>query len=105
MFIEKNESFTCIVCGTEVAPHPSSSRDHCTNCLSSLHVDIEPGDRRNECTGVLQPIGIETKEGKMQIVYRCETCGMRHKNIVAPDDNTEMIIELSTKIMGDPSLS
>ena len=41
------ESFTCKVCGRLVTPGGAGSdhRNHCPNCLSSLHVDIEPGDR------------------------------------------------------------
>ena len=27
----------------------SNHRNHCPNCLYSLHVDIEPGDRESEC--------------------------------------------------------
>lgn len=29
----------------------SNHRNHCPNCLYSLHVDIEPGDRESECGG------------------------------------------------------
>lgn len=97
MFIENNQSFTCIKCGKEVDKHPSSSRNHCPYCLTSLHVDIQPGDRKNTCQGIMDAIGLETKEGKTQIVYRCQTCHKIAKNIVAPDDNQELLIEISTK--------
>ena len=45
------ESFTCKVCGRLVvsAGAGSSHRNHCPNCLSSLHVDIELGDRESDC--------------------------------------------------------
>ena len=95
-FTEKNESFTCIACGREVPHHPSSSRDHCRHCLTGLHVDVHPGDRLNDCGGVLTPIGLQTKGGKTKIVYRCETCGARVFNLVAPDDNRELIAELAS---------
>lgn len=38
------EIFTCKVCGRQVIPENAGSdhRNHCPNCLSSLHVDIEP---------------------------------------------------------------
>ena len=41
------DSFTCRVCGRLVTPQGAGSghRNHCPNCLSSLHVDEEPGDR------------------------------------------------------------
>ena len=40
-----NDSFTCKVCGRLVTPDAAGTdhRNHCPNCLSSLHVDIEPG--------------------------------------------------------------
>ena len=42
-----SDSFTCKVCGRLVVPTGAGSdhRNHCPNCLSSLHLDIEPGDR------------------------------------------------------------
>lgn len=42
-----NDTFTCKVCGRLCTPQEAGSdhRNHCPNCLSSLHVDIEPGDR------------------------------------------------------------
>jgi DNA-directed RNA polymerase subunit RPC12/RpoP len=94
-FIENNEGFICVKCGREVPPHPSSSRDHCHHCLTSLHVDVNPGDRMNECGGILEPIGLQAKSGKTQIVYRCRNCHAQVFNLVAPDDNAELIAELS----------
>ena len=40
------DSFTCKVCGRPVvaAGAGSDHRNHCPNCLSSLHLDIEPGE-------------------------------------------------------------
>ncbi len=95
-FTKNNESFACIACGRFVRPHPSSSRDHCNDCLTGLHVDLNPGDRLNPCGGVLQPIGIQTKSGKTKIVYRCEKCGERIFNIAAPDDNIALLAELAS---------
>lgn len=97
MFIENNQSFTCINCGKQVGKHPSSSRNHCNYCLTSLHVDIDPGDRKNDCKGVLKPIGLKIKEGKTQIVCKCEKCGFVGNNITATDDNVQLLIELSSK--------
>lgn len=38
-----SDSFTCKVCGRLVVPTGAGSdhRNHCPNCLSSLHLDIE----------------------------------------------------------------
>ena len=42
-----HDIFTCKVCGRLCTPENAGSdhRNHCPNCLSSLHLDIEPGDR------------------------------------------------------------
>lgn len=97
-FTKNNEGFTCVACGLEVPPHPSSSRDHCNHCLIGQHVDLNPGDRLNECRGVLEPIGLQTKSGKTKIVYRCRKCHEQVLNVVAPDDNAEIIAELSAML-------
>ncbi len=97
-FEKKNESFVCISCHEQVSPHPTSSRDHCNNCLFGLHVDINPGDRKNDCKGILEPIGIENINKKERIVYRCKKCNKILKNIVAPDDSRELISDLYQKI-------
>lgn len=94
MFIENNQSFICVLCGRTVEKHPTSSRNHCNWCLTSLHVDNEPGDRKNSCHGIMEPIGLELKSGKTQIIYKCQTCKYIGKNIVADDDNKEILIEL-----------
>ena len=51
------DSFTCKVCGRPVvsAGAGTDHRNHCPNCLSSLHVDIEPGDRESDCGGIMDP--------------------------------------------------
>lgn len=48
-----NEVFTCKNCGRVVVPEGAGSthRNHCPNCLCSLHVDEEPGDRAPACGG------------------------------------------------------
>lgn len=97
-FFERNESFRCVACGADVAPHGSSCRDHCTECLHSLHVDINPGDRAHGCRGVMKPIGLDVRNGKKKIVYRCERCGEVHKNIVAEDDSRQVLLELAGKM-------
>lgn len=55
-----NESFTCKICGRLVVTTGagSSHRNHCPNCLHSLHVDNDPGDRESDCGGFMEPISI-----------------------------------------------
>ena len=90
-----DEEFICQNCGKKVHKLGYTSRDHCNNCLYSLHVDIMPGDRQNTCRGILKPIGIEKYRDTFKIIYQCEKCHQLHKNIMAQDDNMEKIIELS----------
>lgn len=55
-----SEAFVCRVCGCTAVPQGAGSehRNHCPNCLSSLHVDIEPGDRAADCGGIMDPIAV-----------------------------------------------
>ena len=55
-----NDTFTCKVCGRVCTPQNAGSdhRNHCPNCLSSLHVDEEPGDRVSDCGGIMEPVAV-----------------------------------------------
>ncbi len=90
-----DEGFICDVCGQMVRPLGYTARDHCPNCLSSKHVDINPGDRLCSCNGILKPIGIYKFKNIYKIKYKCLKCGMEKNNIMANDDNMEKVISLS----------
>ncbi len=92
-----DEEFTCENCGKKVKKLNYSARDHCPYCLYSKHVDINPGDRKNPCKGMLKPIDIEKYKKTYKIIYKCLKCGETHKNIMANDDDMNLIIELSKK--------
>ena len=94
-FNELDEGFICENCGKEVTPAGYTSRDHCPYCLYSKHVDNNPGDRQNNCHGALKPIGIEKYKNTYKIIYKCSKCSQIHKNIMANDDNFDLIIKLS----------
>lgn len=94
-FTMRDEEFLCENCGKKVLPLGYTARDHCPFCLYSKHVDIMPGDRKNTCKGLLKPVGIEKFKDTYKILYRCEKCGETHKNIMAKDDDMDLIIELS----------
>lgn len=59
-----SDSFTCKVCGRLVVPTGAGSdhRNHCPNCLSSLHLDIEPGDREADCGGIMDPVAFGSEK-------------------------------------------
>ena len=90
-----DDEFICENCKKHVEKLKYSARDHCPYCLYSKHVDINPGDRLNSCKGLLKPIGIEKFKKTYKIIYKCEKCNMIHKNIIAIDDNMDLIIDLS----------
>ena len=90
-----DENFKCENCGYSVNKLNYSARDHCPNCLYSKHVDIMPGDRQNTCLGLMEPISIEKYKDTYKIVYKCLKCGEIHKNIMANDDNYDIIVKLS----------
>ena len=93
-----DENFICENCKKPVTKLNYTARDHCNFCLYSKHVDIMPGDRQNPCKGSLEPIGIEKFRDTYKIVYRCKKCNEIHKNIMATDDNLDLIIELSKNV-------
>ena len=90
-----DEEFICENCGRKVSPLEYSARDHCPFCLYSKHVDINPGDRENPCKGLMKPIGIEKYKDTYKIIYQCNKCREKHKNIIARDDDYNRIIEIS----------
>ena len=97
-FTKLDEEFICENCKQKIEKLNYTTRDHCNYCLYSKHVDINPGDRQNTCKGLLKPIGIEKFKNTYKIIYKCEKCNQIHKNIMANDDNMDLIIELSKNI-------
>ncbi len=95
LFTMKDEKFICENCHKLVSPLGYTARDHCPFCLYSKHVDINPGDRKNTCCGLLQPVGIEKFKDTFKIIYKCQRCHQLHKNIIAKDDDMNLIIALS----------
>lgn len=97
-FTKNDNSFICINCGKKVKPLSYTSRDHCPFCLTSLHVDIMPGDRQNPCQGFLKPISIKKYRDTYKIEYKCQKCNAKIFNIMASDDDMDKIIEISSSI-------
>lgn len=100
-----NETFTCKICDRLVVPTGAGSehRNHCPNCLASLHVDNEPGDRAAECGGVMEPIAVWIrKNGEWAIIHRCRRCGALRSNRIAADDNPMKLMALAMKPIALP---
>lgn len=100
-----DEAFTCKVCGRLVVPGGAGSdhRNHCPNCLSSQHLDNEPGDRSAECGGVMDSIAVWVrKNGEWAIIHRCRICGALSSNRIAADDNPMKLMSLAMKPVALP---
>jgi len=100
-----NETFTCKNCGRVVVPEGAGSdhRNHCPNCLYSLHVDIEPGDRESDCGGYMEPVAVWVRnKGEWAIIHRCKMCGSFSSNRVAADDNPMKLMSIAMKPIGHP---
>jgi hypothetical protein len=85
--IKRNESFICLHCGKKVSSAKMGKcRNHCNNCLYSLHIDIEPGDRKHFCKGLMKPIILEKRKKEWYILHECEKCGIKKWNKTTEDD-------------------
>lgn len=96
-FKKNDNEFVCRVCGKVVPPLIYSSRDHCSKCLCSIHVDINPGDRANTCLGTLVPFDIETNKKGYVVKFKCQKCGQIHNNKTAEDDSFKTILKVMNK--------
>ncbi|MGN8876069.1 RNHCP domain-containing protein [Pseudoflavonifractor sp. HCP28S3_F10] len=99
------DSFTCKVCGRPVVPAGAGSghRNHCSNCLCSLHVDVEPGDRSAHCGGIMDPIAVwARKNGEWAVIHRCRRCGWLSSNRIAADDNPMKLMSIAMKPVALP---
>lgn len=100
-----SDAFICKVCGRTVVPNGAGSghRNHCPYCLSSQHLDIEPGDREANCGGIMEPITVWVrKNGEWAIVHRCKICGVLRSNRIAADDNPMKLMSLAMKPVSTP---
>lgn len=99
------DAFVCKQCGRQVFPSGAGSdhRNHCPNCLTSLHVDIEPGDRASDCGGLMDPIAVWVRKGgEWAIIHRCRRCGALSSNRTAADDNPAKLLSIAARPMGQP---
>ena len=100
-----SETFTCRFCGREVIPTGAGSahRNHCPNCLCSVHLDNEPGDRAADCGGLMEPVAVWVrKNGEWAVIHRCRICGALSSNRIAADDNPLKLMSLALKPITSP---
>ena len=104
MMDEKNqmESFECAKCRAQVSTlaHGTANRNHCPNCLWSLHVATSAvqDDRSSDCKQPMEPIAISSqRDGEWSIVHRCIECGNTKTNRIAGDDDAVLLLALAVK--------
>ena len=92
--IDRNQPFTCEVCGKAVESADETCRNHCPYCLWSKHVDeFIPGDRESMCQGLMRPIKLEKEGEEFIIIHRCTKCGKEMRNKAVPDDNLDVLLD------------
>lgn len=84
-------------------PAGTQHRNHCPNCLTSLHLDVEPGDRSADCGGLMEPIGVWVRKGgEWAIIHRCRRCGALSSNRTAADDNPVKLMSIALRPLTQP---
>ncbi|MEU7163908.1 RNHCP domain-containing protein [Streptomyces morookaense] len=103
------DDFRCVNCRLDVsldAPG-TAHRNHCPNCLASLHVDRRiPGDRDSDCRGRMEALCMFTRpDGEWMVVHQCLTCGELSANRIAGDDNPLVLVRLALKPLQDTAMA
>ena len=97
--------FRCANCGRSVPLHAAGSehRNHCPQCLHSVHLDDVPGDRAACCGGVMEPVTVWVRgRGEWALVHRCSSCGQLSSNRIAGDDNEVLLLSLAVRPLSAP---
>lgn len=105
----RRHDFRCVGCRLDVsldAPG-TTHRNHCPNCLASLHVDGRiPGDRAAACRGRMEALSMSARpDGEWMIIHQCLSCGELSANRIAGDDNALALVRLVLKPLRDTSIA
>ncbi|MGA4844027.1 RNHCP domain-containing protein [Streptomyces sp. G45] len=95
------DAFKCVGCRLDVplAAPGTAHRNHCPNCLVSLHVDQRiPGDRAATCRGRMEALSMSARgDGEWLLIHRCLSCGELSANRIAGDDNPLALVRLALR--------
>ena len=103
-----HDTFTCKNCGWPVVSGGAGTehRNHCPNCLYSVHLDEQPGDRKSDCHGRMEPIGVWVRKGgEWAVIHRCTVCGKISSNRIAADDNPMKLLALALRPFGSTAIA
>ena len=71
-------------------PAGTQHRNHCPNCLTSLHLDNEP-------------VAVWVRKGgEWAIIHRCRLCGKLTSNRIAADDNPMLLMSIAMRPLCTP---
>jgi hypothetical protein len=101
--------FKCAGCRLDVSLDAPGTghRNHCPNCLASLHVDARlPGDRASACRGRMEALGMSARpDGEWMLIHQCLTCGELSANRIAGDDNPLALVRLVLRPLQGPGMA
>ena len=89
------EDFTCGHCGAEMKG--GGYTNHCSQCLWSRHVDVNPGDRAALCQGMMEPIESELRGKEYFVKQRCVICGHERWNSLVAGDDFDALVRVEAK--------
>jgi hypothetical protein len=90
------ENFECEHCHANISGNGYTN--HCSSCLWSKHVDINPGDRAATCGGLMKPTALENENGEYVITHTCVTCSYKKRNKISPTDNFDVVVQVATEL-------
>ncbi|MBB5959815.1 hypothetical protein FHS29_006436 [Saccharothrix tamanrassetensis] len=98
-------AFRCAGCRLDVplgAPG-TAHRNHCPQCLISLHVDGRvPGDRAADCGGRMEALSLFARpDGEWMLIHHCLVCGELSANRIAGDDNPLALLRMAVRPLSD----
>lgn len=101
--------FRCVNCRLDVSLNApgTAHRNHCPNCLASLHVDRRiPGDRDSDCHGRMEALCMFTRQdGEWMIIHQCLSCADLSANRISGDDNVLALVRLALRPLKDNTMA
>ena len=89
------ENFSCENCGHQ--QRGTGYTNHCSKCLYSKHVDVQPGDRAADCGGLMAPVAVEPVKSSYRIFQRCVACGHERWNKSQEEDDFDTMLAIMAK--------
>jgi len=89
---QRKENFECEQCAHKNVG--DGFTNHCSECLTSKHVDIFPGDRKETCGGLMPVTKVEKKGERYVLTHTCNSCQQVVGDHFRDGDNFDTLIKL-----------